>query len=142
MKFQDSPLYRKLKALEDEPLRPQVLWMSARRIADVFPFRRGFTIGCKASYDQGLEEEEVLTKLGREPGDARYPGYIGGWVWKTQEAAQSYLDANQDGLGFIGHVYGLLLPTSWDVDVTPEPGEDGIHNLLPDAVIFYPYERN
>ena len=94
------------------------------------------------STSEGLEEEEVLTKLGREPGDARYPGYIGGWVWKTQEAAQSYLDANQDGLGFIGHVYGLLLPTSWDVDVTPEPGEDGIHNLLPDAVIFYPYERN
>jgi len=87
-----------------------------------------FTIGSRSSYDRALATEPEVKKLGRQP------DYGGGWVWRTREAAEAFIEAHPN-LGFEPKVYGLVLPANWDKDVSPEPAEDGVHRLLHDALI-------
>lgn len=96
-----------------------------------------FTIGNRKSYDENLSRPGPVKKLGRDESE----DYPGGWVWKTREEAQEFLDRMGgvpagDGNVYEGAVYGLILPNGWDSDVSPEPGDDGIHNLLVDAILI------
>lgn len=113
-----------------------------------------YTIGSKASYDLGLAENPGLKKLGRQMLNGSL--YEGGWVWRSRHAAEAFLigkDLCHDGrngyrrlgrgmISFDGRapvlcaVYGLLLPNSWEGDVSRFPYHDGVHRLLTDAVII------
>jgi len=84
-----------------------------------------YTIG--RDYDQALAEHPIVRKTGR--GDqGRDPDYPGGWVWRTQEEAES---AARE-LGF--KTYAIELPGDWSECCYL--GADGIHHLLHDAVIL------
>ncbi len=88
-----------------------------------------FTIGNRSSYDRALTEGPV-SKLGRSA------DYEGGWVWRTSEEAQAFIDKQGAALGFLASVYELKLPSGWDKDVSQEPSpDDGVHRLLHDALI-------
>jgi hypothetical protein len=87
-----------------------------------------YTIGNRIGYDRDLASLPVVTKIGR---DEDYPG---GWVWRTAAEAQQFIDATD--LSFPAKVYGLVLPNGWEQDVSAEPGDDGVHNLLNDARII------
>ena len=86
-----------------------------------------FTIGSQKAYDRDLATLEVNKKIGVRD------DYGGGWVWRTAEEAQAFIDTHPE-LAFTAKVYGLVLPRSWEADVSPEPEpEDGVHRLLNDA---------
>ena len=102
-----------------------------------------YTIGRTSSYDKGLRENDKLTKIGRLPASETDPeGYPGGWVWKTAEEADEFrlkglrqAEPSWDPETF--SVYLLLLPNTWTESVSTEPRtEDGVHNLLIDALIL------
>ncbi len=96
-----------------------------------------FTVGRTTSYEETLGQPNAK-KLGlRLDWD---PPYHGGWVWRTKEEAQKFLDSGRieevsdlkDPATF--SVYGLLLPNGWDTDVSKEPDpSDGVYRLLNDA---------
>ncbi len=93
-----------------------------------------YTIGRTSAYDKNLSYFEPLKKLGK------MKGYEGGWVWLTAEEAEHFKNNDMrkccpewEPKNF--SVYQLNLPNSWDKDVSKEPGEDGIHSLLNDAII-------
>lgn len=85
-----------------------------------------YTLGHTESYDQALREGPVK-KSGKKD------GYEGGWVFKTAEEAEEFNKRTQKGKGY--SVYGLILPNSWEEDVSENPAEDGIHTLLNSAMI-------
>jgi len=96
-----------------------------------------YTVGHTKSYDQYLvESSKPPIKLGRS---VDYPG---GWVWKTVDDARAFLArpdleeiySYMDGRKF--SVYELELPTGWDIDVTSVPDQNGVHHLIPDAIIL------
>lgn len=96
-----------------------------------------YTVGHKGSYDASLASGEPVYKTGRTE------DYEGGWIWPTRQAAEAFLAPTQGMLSFEGRtpvlcaVYGLVLPTGWEADVTPEPDpSDGVHRLLHDALIL------
>lgn len=96
---------------------------------------QAFTIGNTSSYDHSLRNEAEggprSWKLGSDD-----EGYLGGWVWRTPEAAAAFIIDHADLLGFKASVYELKLPTGWDADVHIQPGGvDGVYNLRNDAVI-------
>lgn len=113
---------------------------------DVFMTPNAYTVGLKSSYDRSLEMfvPGVVTQLGDE--DPRYvhrpqksgkePGYDGGWVWRTEEEARAFLAPTEGLVSFDGKppvlcdVYGLVLSTGWETDVSSGPGPDGVHRLL------------
>jgi hypothetical protein len=84
-----------------------------------------YTIGNVVGYDRSLAEEPTLYKLGKDPSDPNYPG---GWVWRTPTEARSYIASVE--LPFEAAVYRIELPDSWDVDVEPHVGDDGVHHLI------------
>lgn len=86
-----------------------------------------FTVGHTESYEQCFRTQPKVTKIGPRPAD----GYEGGYVFRTREAAQGFIDEN----GHPYSVYGLVLPTGWEVDVSAEPHADGVHRLLRDAEV-------
>ena len=82
-----------------------------------------FTVGKTDVYDPYLRDDSDAAKLGRGQ-DHVGNYYSGGSVWKTREAAQSYLDAtNQNEFS----VYGVL--ADWETQTEPEPGQEW-HRLL------------
>ena len=89
-----------------------------------------YTIGHEKNYDILLLSGETH-KLGRQLDES--PPYPGGWVWRTALEAQTFIQNTT--LGFEAAVYTLELVECWKTDVTPYPGEDGVHNLLIDARI-------
>jgi len=95
-----------------------------------------FTMGNKASYDEALRTEPVVTKIGLR--DAPKDYYPGGYCWPTLEAAEAWVNARGrmfdfgKGLREI-EVYGLILPHGWDIDVQPEMNPEGYWHLLNDA---------
>lgn len=103
------------------------------------PFAAGkhnlaFTIGNRKGYDHALATQERAHKTGVRPESD--PPYRGGWVWKTAEDADAFI--KRTPLPFVAAVYAIELPTGWNEDVSPEPcPEDGVHNLLHDAVILH-----
>ena len=95
---------------------------------------RVFTAGHASVYDEALSRYPSLCKIGRrEPSDAFPQGYVGGWVFRTREDAVAFAEAVHPEVPFRLAAYGLILPTSWEEDVSPEPGPDGVHHLLHDA---------
>jgi len=89
-----------------------------------------FTVGFTKSYDASLESQPAVYKTGLIEDE----GYPGGWVWRTREEAEAFLSACP---GFDGYsVYGLVLQNGWEEDVSKEPNDDGVHNLLHNARIF------
>ncbi len=91
-----------------------------------------FTIGNRKSYDRDISEGSVL-KTGCRPNWD--PPYEGGWVWRTKEAAESFIASNV--FKFEAKVYGLKLPSGWEQDVSAEPNSlDGVHRLINDAELF------
>lgn len=98
-----------------------------------------FTIGRTSGYDQALIEAEatgiIRLKIGRQP------DYSGGWVWRTREEAKAFINQGKIEISGVPQdpstfsVYGLILPTSWDVDVSKDLDEFGVHMLLNDAKI-------
>lgn len=96
--------------------------------------REAFTIGNEAVYEEVLRGEDDVIKIGFRPDlDPPYPG---GWVWRTREAAQAFIDANPD-LGFKAKVYGLVLPVGWHLDVSRERDpESGAYHLVHDALVI------
>lgn len=98
-----------------------------------------FTIGNHIGYDRDLLSpdvvagERVVNKMGRHP-EWDEP-YGGGWIWRTREAAQAFIDNTE--LSFPAKVYGVKLAGGWEHDVSPEPDpEDGVHRLLVDSELF------
>ena len=92
-----------------------------------------YTIGAEKSYDRALTEDSPVSKLGVRPDDD--PPYGGGWVWRTAEDARAFIASQKVPLWFTPAVYELRLPTGWDVDVSKDVEEDGVHRLLNDAII-------
>jgi hypothetical protein len=93
-----------------------------------------YTIGNVHSYDKALTEPDTV-KIGARLDEE--PPYAGGCVWRTAEEATAFIQEHGSELGFDAAVYGLLLPTGWEVDVSPEPDPtDGVHRLLHDARIL------
>jgi len=88
-----------------------------------------YTIGNRVSYDRDMGP--YMKKTGRRP------DYKGGWVFRTAQEAQAYIDQHGHEWHFEGKVYGLILPTGWEEDVSTEPAEDGVHRLLHDARIVH-----
>ena len=92
-----------------------------------------YTIGAEKSYDLALTNpSEPATKLGQRLEED--PPYGGGWVWRTAEEAHSFIQDRP--LCFVPAVYELLLPTSWEADVSQDVDEAGVHRLLHDALIM------
>lgn len=95
-----------------------------------------YTVGHTQSYDLYLSKASNPLKKGR------YDDYPGGWIWRTVEEARKFLARNdleelyQDMDSRKFSVYELELPTSWEVDVTSVPDQNGIHHLIPDAIIL------
>jgi len=88
-----------------------------------------YTIGHRASYDEGLRETEPLKKVGASP------AYPGGGVWATPEEAAAFLQTEPHGIVAEDFsVYELELPKPWDECVSKEP-VDGVLRLLEDAVV-------
>jgi hypothetical protein len=94
---------------------------------------KAYTIGRTSSYDKDLKKGGT-SKLGR------HEDYPGGWVWRTGEEAEEFIQQQLrvvfpdcDPKNF--SVYVLRLPNSWEADVSESPARDGVHNLLHDAVI-------
>ena len=84
-----------------------------------------YTIGRTSSYDIAIKEHGGTKKLGRRDVSPTDPNesYEGGWVWRTWKDADNFR-ANLMSIGWIPKdfsVYELELPTSWDVDVSPDP---------------------
>lgn len=98
-----------------------------------------YTIGNQRGYDRDLTAPDVVagerkvSKLGQRLDED--PPYPGGWVWRTQDEAQAFVDNTE--LSFPAKVYGVRLPESWAQDVSPEPDpEDGVRRLLHDAELL------
>lgn len=100
-----------------------------------------YTIGHTGSYNETLKSSPNETyKMGKRD------DYDGGWIWKTAEEAQAFIDSPAFlkvdwGDNLPRHpekfsVYKVQLPNGWDKDVSPVPGEDGIYNLLTDSKFF------
>lgn len=95
-----------------------------------------YTVGHTSSYDQYLIESSKPMKLGKRD------DYPGGWIWHTVEEARAFLERNdleelyQDMDRRKFSVYELELPTSWEIDVTRDPDQHGVHHLIPDAQIL------
>lgn len=96
--------------------------------------RTAFTIGNEAAYDRALAGAEPPYKVGARPDID--PPYEGGWVWRTPGDAAGFVLCQGDALGFAAAVYEVELASGWDADVSPEPGDDGVHRLLVDARII------
>lgn len=101
-----------------------------------------YTIGNRKSYDPDLVSdrhvsgEKPVRKIGCHP-EWEEP-YDGGWVWRTREDAEAFIDTGPfaDSWPFDPKVYGLVLPTSWEADASPEPDPtDGAHRLLTDSIL-------
>ena len=101
-----------------------------------------FTVGRRSSYDRDLVGMPFGTvkKLGAHV-DTDGSTYDGGWVWKTIEEAGGFMfsgafkENGWDSKDF--SVYGLILPTGWDTDVSREPHpSDGVHRLINDAYLI------
>jgi len=106
-----------------------------------------YTIGRTSSYDIAIKEPGGTKKLGRRDVSPDDPNesYEGGWVWRTWKDADNFR-ANLMSIEIPEwiprdfSVYKLELPTSWDVDVSPDPiikskTACGAHYLLHDAKI-------
>ena len=106
-----------------------------------------YTIGRTTAYDQAVIEGGVK-KLGRrevDPNDPNEPAYEGGWVWRRWRDAENFrtnlMSIEIPAWAPIDFsVYELELPTSWEVDVVPEPiikskTAGGAHFLLHDSRI-------
>jgi len=89
-----------------------------------------YTIGNEHGYDETLASGTAVYKLGKRP-EEDYPG---GWVCKTIDDAQNFI--NDQDLPFKAAVYEIELPGTWETDVTSKPGGDGVHNLLVNAKII------
>jgi hypothetical protein len=118
----------------------EVHWDNLVKALESAAKKTAYTIGYTKNYDKALAENE-RNKLGKN-GD-----YPGGWVWKTAEEALKFIkdemlttaSPNWNPADF--SVYTLELPNGWDEDVSAEPGEDGVHNLLHDATIVCKWEE-
>ena len=92
-----------------------------------------YTVGAERSYDEDLAggDPALNTKMGRRD------DYEGGWVWHTANEAMDAIEKHKNDL--MGNkkyaVYELALPNGWDVNVSPQPGPDGIYLLMNDAPI-------
>lgn len=103
-------------------------------IGDAMAKPTAYTIGRKSSYDEALASQTVVTKLGRDDPRAKEPHYGGGCVWRTREEGQRHIDADAALSDYA--VYGLVLPTSWEVDVDESAAaEEGFARLLHGAMI-------
>lgn len=87
-----------------------------------------YTIG--RGYDAYFETQEAPKKSGH------HEDYDGGWVWRTREEAQAFIDSKKEGVDDSYKVYGLSLPNGWATDVSPEPAADGIRRLLTDSPLL------
>ena len=87
-----------------------------------------YTIGNSKVYDENLKKHHKLFKSGKNS------FYEGGWVWKTIKEARTFIQISS--LSFLAEVYEIQLPNGWEQDVSLLPGEDGVHNLLVDAIIL------
>lgn len=83
-----------------------------------------YTIGRRESYQEVLERQGAVYKLGRRP------DYPGGSVWPTPEEAAAYLA--EKGLTDYG-VY--LVVADWKMDTAPSIHGGPWHDLLRDAAI-------
>lgn len=100
-----------------------------------------FTVGYAEGYDDRLANppEEGCWKIGQ------HDDYRGGWVWAESGAAAEFLTSPEFASSFSGRdpkefaVYRLELTTAWDVDVFPEPDEDGVYHLRNDARLVERY---
>ena len=102
-----------------------------------------YTVGHTSSYNKGLCEEPILTKVGKTD------DYEGGWIWKTPEDAENFLNSDlwntidwgdnkpRDAKKF--SVYCVELPNSWEEDIYLS--DYGIYLLLHDARIIRKFER-
>lgn len=94
-----------------------------------------YTIGNVSSYDKALDTGDEVVKLGKTD------NYSGGYVWQTAKEAQNFIDADNIIIDGIKRdkdkfaVYELRLNDSWDRDVSLEVDEDGVHNLINNAVV-------
>ena len=96
-----------------------------------------YTIGVESSYDKYLAAEPNAKKLGRYT-DEHGEEYPGGWVWKSADDAYKFLAGKKASKLFPNKklaVYVLALPQGWSTDVSREPWNDEVHNLLTDARI-------
>lgn len=97
------------------------------------PLTLAFTLGRTSSYDAALLEKEPAKKIGKRE------DYPGGWVWKASSEAEIVrqnlraYDPDWDPSDF--SIYDLELPYGWLQDVSTDPGPDGVHHLLVDAII-------
>ena len=99
-----------------------------------------YTVGHTVNYDRNLAEATPNEPV-RKVGERQDEDYAGGWVWRTPEDAQSFLD-DQERKGWPDDwqasdfsIYELELPTNWDTNVSLQTHDDGVHRLLHDAVI-------
>src|SRR6266699_3650809 len=96
-----------------------------------------YTVGHTASYHEVITTEPNPTKIGCTS------DYEGGWVWRSIEEAQTFLNSDawfqvdwgdgklRDPKQF--SAYGVVLPNGWEQDVIVE---DGMGHLLVDAKLF------
>lgn len=78
-----------------------------------------------------------MTKLGR------HEGYEGGMVFRTSTDAAQYL--REHPVLYFGtprsaadfSIYGLILPTGWDEDVSKGVDPEGFYRLLHDAQVVW-----
>lgn len=95
------------------------------------------TIGHTTSYEQCLKSSpDRAYKMGQ------HEDYEGGWIWKTAEEAEIFINSpaflkvnwgdgkSRDPKDF--SVFKVELVNGWD-DVSAIPGEDGVYNLLVDS---------
>jgi len=97
--------------------------------------KTAYTIGFTKSYDQALANEKNVRKCGMRD------DYPGGWVWKSFEEADNFrLNAipivEPEWVPEESSVYEIKLPNGFNQDISPTPGEDGVHNLINDALII------
>lgn len=86
-----------------------------------------YTIGHTKNYQKAFQSSSTVYKTGRQP------DYEGGWIWKTKEEAQKFLIQSEFNSM---SVFGIQLPNDWNQDVSEQPGTDGVHHLLIDALLF------
>ena len=96
-----------------------------------------YTIGSTKSYQQAFEKEPFVYKIGRSN------NYLGGWIWKSYEEAQQFI--NSDNFNNINwgddlsrkpenfSVYGVTI-NNWEIDIYYSD-EDHLYHLIDDALL-------
>lgn len=92
--------------------------------------KTAYTIGNQASYDEALDTEPVVHKIGRTE------DYSGGCCWATYKEALEWMNKNKSTLPYTPKVYSLILPNGWKEDTTNDTYEsNGYYSLLNKSII-------